>query len=323
MNGNTIEAASSSLIGGKADANGDCEPHLEDETQPRNNNNNVSSCNNNEVSSSNAVTTKANGDVKMVKWRGNMVPEKKAKALKHVFDDLQDHFGHNRPDPKVRFSMASPSLNQDDHNTGAWSDNLTFTYLIDGDACNLDYMSMDVCIDLAKKHAKPGSSTFDDYGKSWVYVYVPEATIDKVKAYVKAGTGWDVINKGFTVDYNRKLISIEAKTHQAPQPEPSFWVAAETDMYNKYTNPKTSDVQFTRSGSIQGVVEQPAQQRVHRGVGIFAVSLEVPKSSDVKPKAGFGAEATLSFTLISVRTWGVTDCIAPIVHSPRKGGLDN
>ena len=318
--------SSSLIVGGKADGNGDCEPHLEDEMQSTNNYVSSDLCNKNEVSSNAVTTTTAttNSDVKMVKWRGNMVPEKKAKALTHVFDDLQDHFGHNRPDPKVRFNMASTSLNQDNLNTGAWSDNLTFTYLIDGDACNLDYIGMDVCIDLTKKHAKPGSSAFDDYGKSWVYVYVPEATIDKVKAYVKAGTGWDVVNNGFKVDYNRKLTSIEAKMHQAPQPEPSFWVATDNDMYNKYVNPKmTPGVQFTRSGSIQEVVEQPAQQRVHRGVGFFAVSLEVPKSSDVKPKAGFGAEATLSFTLISVRTWGVTDCIAPIVHSPRKAGFDN
>ena len=260
-----------------------------------------------EASSTAAANAATATDGKMVKWRGNIVPEKKAKALKHVFDDLQDHFGHQRPDPFLRFSMASPSLRHDQHE--AWYDNLAITYKIGDDACDLDYIGMDVCIDMTPKR-----TSFEDYGKSWVYVYVPELTIEKVKAYVKTGTGWDVCDDNFTVDYNRNLIGIEAKMHQAPQPEPSFWVVTNKDTTS------APDGQFTRVGSVQKVIEQPSQQHVHRGVGIFTVSLEVPGSPNFKPRAGFGEEATLSFTLISVRTWGVTHYIAPIVYSPRKGG---
>ena len=46
-------------------------------------------------------------NIKMVQWRGNLVPQKEAKALRHLFDDLQDHFGHQRPDPRVRFNNVS------------------------------------------------------------------------------------------------------------------------------------------------------------------------------------------------------------------------
>jgi len=288
------QAPSSSLIvGGKA-VNGDAGPPHHHEAPSSS-------------AAAATTTTTANGGVKMVEWRGNMVPEKKAKALKHVFDDLQDHFGHQRPDPKIRFSMASPSPSYD-HETGVWSDNLTFTYLIDGDTCNLDYIGMDVCIDLTKKHPKPGSGTFDDYGKSWVYVYIPEVTVEKVNAYVKAGTGWHVHH-----DNDRNLLGIEAKMYQAPQPEPSFWVANDSSA-------EIDDVQFTRCGSVQEVFAQPDQQRVHRGVGIFAVSLQAPGSSDKKPMPGFGEEAELSLTLISVRAWGVTENVAPIVYSPSRRG---
>lgn len=41
-----------------------------------------------------SVVSSANSN--MVQWRGNLVPEKEAKALQHVFDDLHDHFGHQR-----------------------------------------------------------------------------------------------------------------------------------------------------------------------------------------------------------------------------------
>lgn len=250
------------------------------------------------------------GDETMVKWRGNSVPEEKAKALKHLFDDLQDHFGHQRPDPKIKFNLGG--LRRDD-NTDLWYDHLSFTYMINGEACNLDYIGLDVCLDLTQKrsHQMYGGNVFDDYAKSWVYVYVPEMTLDKVKAYVKAGTGWDCSKEGTAFDPNRNLVAIKAKMHQTPQPEPSFWVAA--------SDPKIvgEDAQFSRFGSVQHIGGQPAQQHVHRGVGIFAVTLEIPGSPKHMPSPGFvGEEANLSFTLISARTWGVTDCIAPIVHAP-------
>jgi hypothetical protein len=36
----------------------------------------------------------------MAQWRGNLVAEKEAKA-RHVFGDLEDHFGHQRADPNI------------------------------------------------------------------------------------------------------------------------------------------------------------------------------------------------------------------------------
>ena len=71
-------------------------------------------------------------------------------------------------------------------------------------------------------------------------------------------------------------------------------------------------------GSVQEVNAKPRQQRVHRGVGIFSVSMEVEGTRNSMPAPGTGEEANLSFTLVSVRTWGITDCVAPIVHAPDK-----
>ena len=46
---------------------------------------------------------------RMVLWRGNYVSEAEAKALRHVFDDMNDHFGHNLPDPDVSVVLTGLS----------------------------------------------------------------------------------------------------------------------------------------------------------------------------------------------------------------------
>lgn len=72
-------------------------------------------------------------DSSMVQWKDNLVPEKEAKGLRHVFYDLQDHFGHQRPDPMIRFnaSLAHPGQGQ------TWFGDLDFTYDINGDQCKI------------------------------------------------------------------------------------------------------------------------------------------------------------------------------------------
>ena len=183
-----------------------------------------------------------------------------------------------------------------------------------GDQCNLAYVGMDVCIDLTPKlvhiHGQP---MLKDYGSKWVYVYLPQMTYDKVVSYVKTGTGYDVSTEGTVNDPNRNLVAIEAKLHHEPeQPKPSFWVVKEKE------DDSGKDVSFSRMGSVQEVNAKPRQQRVHRGVGIFSVSMEVEGTRNSMPAPGTGEEANLSFTLVSVRTWGITDCVAPIVHAPDK-----
>ena len=255
-----------------------------------------------------ASSSSANASPTMVQWRGNSVPEKEAKALRHVFDNLQDHFGHQRPDPRIMFNP--PSLTYLDREK-VWYGDLDFTYDINGDSCNLAYISMDVCIDLAPKRVhKHGQPILKEYGKSWVYVYLPELTLDKVKSYVTSGTGWDVSTVGTIYDPNRSLVAIEAKMHDEPdQPKPSFWILKDKDL-------SARDISFSRKGSVQEVFAKPDQQRIHRGVGIFSVSMEVEGTPNFKPTPGTGDEADLNFTLVSVRSWGITDCVANIVHSP-------
>jgi hypothetical protein len=254
----------------------------------------------------------SNGSIKMVQWRGHLVTEKEAKALSHVFDDLQDHFGHQRPDPNLRFNA---DLTYPGHGD-TWHADIDFTYDINGDHCSLGYMGIDVCIDLAPKLVvKHGRPMLKDYGNSWVYVYLPELTMDKIKSYVKAGTGWDVSSAGTVYDPNRNVVAIEAKLHHlADKPNPSFWVATEYESEGG----EGGGVSFSRIGSVQEVNSDVSQKTIHRGVGIFSVSIEVEGTPNFKPTPCLGDEATLVFTLISVRTWGVTDCIAPIVHAPRK-----
>ncbi len=253
------------------------------------------------------VATAANT---LADWRGNTVPEKEAKALRHVFDDLQDHFGYQRVDPRVRFNSSNLARLG---NSGTWFGDLDFTYDIKGDHCNLAYIGMDVCVDLTPKLVhKHGQPMLKGYGESWVYVYLRQLTLDKVKSYVKTGTGWDVSDEGTVFDPNRNLVAIEAKMHdKGGQPKPSVWVANDK-------NASAQDMSFSRIGTVQDVSTHPSQQRIHRGVGIFAVSMEVEGNHSVMPTPGRGYEANLSFTLVSLRTWGITDCVAPIVHAPSK-----
>jgi hypothetical protein len=261
-----------------------------------------------------SVASSADSNINMVEWRGNLVGEKEAKALRHVFDNLQDHFGHQRPDPRVRFSVSlAPGQGQ------IWYGDMNFTYNINGDHCDLDYIAMDVCVDLTPKVVhKHGQPMLKEYGNTWVYVYLPGLTLDNVKSYVKTGTGWDVSTEGIVYDPNRNLVAIEAKmSNQTGQPKPSFWVAKDKDTSASRSR---GDMSFSRIGSVQEVNAKPQHQFVHRGVGIFSVSMEVEGTPSFKPTPGAGDEANakLSFTLVSVRTWGITDCVAPIVHTPSK-----
>jgi len=253
-----------------------------------------------------------NANIRMVQWRGNLVSEIEAKGLRHVFDELQDYFGHQRPDPRVRFnvSLAHPGQGQ------MWYGDMEFTYDINGDHCNLAYIGMDICIDLSRKLVhKHGQPMLKEYGTSWVYVYLPQMTFDKVKSYVKTGTGWDVSTERTVYDPNRNLVAIEAKmNHQSGQPKPSFWAVKEKDA----AFGAGGGMSFSRIGSVQDVYAEAHQQRLHRGVGIFSVSMEVEGTPNFRPTPSVCDEADLTFTLVSVRTWGVTDCVAPIVHDPSK-----
>ncbi len=82
-----------------------------------------------------SVASSADSNINMVEWRGNLVGEKEAKALRHVFDDLQDHFGHQRPDPNVRFEA---NLTHPGHGD-VWQADLDFTYNIKGEHCKLAF----------------------------------------------------------------------------------------------------------------------------------------------------------------------------------------
>lgn len=259
---------------------------------------------------------KGEHSTRLFEWRGNWVCKEEAMALQHVFDNLQDYFGHQSADPRVKFNLISSSGNERD---------LNFTYNIDGHDCNLAYIGIDICLDLSHKLVhKHGQQMMKHYGKSWLFAYMPDTTMNKIKSYVKAGTGLDVSNECAVHDVNRNLVGIEAKMHHGSgQPNPSFWVLPEEEQTSssyavKFTRTeqtssitRDNSVKFTRIGTVQEVFdEQKSKHCIHRGIGMFTMSLEFDDPSDPD------GEASLSFTLVSIRTWGVTDCVAPIVHAP-------
>lgn len=174
-----------------------------------------------------------------------------------------------------------------------WHSDIDCAYNIDDEACNLAYVCIDVCIDLTPKLTrKYDLLALKDYGKTWVYAYMPEMIWDRFKEYVKAGTGWDVSDVGTVHDPNRHIVAIEANIHHQSEHHqpPSFWVVT--------SEGDKDEGQFSRLGSIQEVNNDICQQRIHRGIGIFSVSMEVEgtPNSNSTPTPGIG-EATLVFTL--------------------------
>lgn len=146
-----------------------------------------------------------------------------------------------------------------------------------------------------------------DYGHSWIYVYIPEEIMNTVKQYFHTGTGWTPSDEGLADDINAELVSVPAKIYPAPNPEPSFWKRDVNDRAN---------LSFVREGSVQSVAKQAEYQYIHRGIGVFAMSVDVPGSEHQKPTPDY-EDAQLMFTLISARTFGPAAAIAPVIYGPR------
>ena len=117
--------------------------------------------NNNVASSTDAsneeVSAPANPEQPtMVKWRGHMVTEKESRILKHVFDEMKDHFGNRKCEhPNIRFN-CDPSIFLSKHEpytyrshpdptpSDRWHGELDFTYTINDETYNMDYIAIDV-----------------------------------------------------------------------------------------------------------------------------------------------------------------------------------
>ncbi len=92
----------------------------------------------------------------MVRWRGHLVSEKEAKILKHVFDDMKDHFGNRKcENPNIRFnfdpSLFLPKNEPYTYRThpnptpqDRWHGELDFTYTINHETYDMDYIAIDV-----------------------------------------------------------------------------------------------------------------------------------------------------------------------------------
>ena len=92
----------------------------------------------------------------MVRWRGHLVTEKESKVLKHVFDEMKDHFGNRKcENPKIRFNF-DPSLflcknepymyrsHPNPTPQDRWHGELDFSYTINDETYNMDYIAIDV-----------------------------------------------------------------------------------------------------------------------------------------------------------------------------------
>jgi len=263
---------------------------------------------------------------KTIDWRGNQVTEKEGIALKYLFDDLQNYFGQPHGEPNVIFNIKinSPDGGGGSRHSSAdkavWRRSLEFNYKMNYKnrvtSQMLDYMSMDLCIDLKpKKHLNFGGHDMSEYCRTWVYAYAPRYTIETVLRYFEAGTGIKASSKGLILDEEQNIVHFEAKLLVESKPEHGFWIPNEED----------ASKQCTRLGTVHDASQDPAYHYLFRCIGIFGVAVEIAGSgsSSSKPSASASVEsdkeaARLIFTLVSVRTEGIVNNIAPVVYNPRR-----
>ena len=202
---------------------------------------------------------------KTIDWRGNQVTEKEGIALKYLFDDLQNYFGQPDGEPNVTFNInshqesdgetdGSSSSKNNSAASSTWRGILEFNYKMNyrnrDTSQKLDYMSMDVCIDLKpKKKLNFGGHDTSEYCRTWVYAYAPRYTIETVLRYFETGMGFKTSSKGLVLDEERNIVHFEAKLLVEPQPQHGFWIANEDD-----------SKQFTRVGTVHEASEDPGYQ---------------------------------------------------------------
>lgn len=259
---------------------------------------------------------------KTVTWEGRQVTEKEGIALKHLFNDLQDYFGQPTGEPRVTFIIdrqdhggdknESDSDKNNSTSLSIWRGKLSFMYKIRyknrETSQQLDYIGIDVCIDLTpKKELRFSGHDMKGYCKTWIYASAPRYTIETVLQSFEDGTGLEASKSGFVLDENRNMITFEAKLLAGEDSETTFTIPNEEDEHNNHDDDGNGDRgEFTRIGSVQEASQDLLYQRFIRCIGIFTMNAEVS-----------GSSARLSLTLVSVRAQGVANNLAPIVYDPR------
>ena len=251
---------------------------------------------------------------KTVTWEGRQFTEKEGILLKRLFNGLQDYFGQPTCEPKVTcnvqyFFQTVPLLSK---SGGKWNGELKFMYKMEHNdrevSQQLDYIGIDVCIDLTpKKELMFGGHEMEGYGNTWVYVYAPIDTIEAVISKFEKGTGFKASKSWLVEDENSNMVTFEAKLLTDPHPECSFWIPKEKDENYDCDN-QDSGREVTRVGSIQEACQDPLHQVIVKCTGVFTVRAEFLEDED----------ARLTFTLVSTRSQGVVNNLAPVVYDPRR-----
>jgi len=250
---------------------------------------------------------------KTVTWEGRQFTEKEGILLKRLFNGLQDYFGQPTCEQKVTckvqyFFQPLPLLSK---SGGKWNGELKFVYKMEHNnretSQQLDYISIDVCIDLTpKKELRFSGHDMEGYCKTWIYASAPRYTIETVLQSFEDGTGLEASKSGFVLDENRNMVTFEARLLAGEDSETTFTIPNEEDEHYNHDEDGNGDREFTRVGSVQEASQDPLYQRFIRCIGIFTMTAEVS-----------GNSARLSLTLISVRAQGVANNLAPIVYDPR------
>ncbi|KAG7374449.1 hypothetical protein IV203_013544 [Nitzschia inconspicua] len=115
-----------------------------------------------------------------------------------------------------------------------WYSDVKVKYIIGGYPRTLELMAIDNCyVDLIPKHSKSGSVA-QNYGRTWVNVYIPKSIMKSMIEKFKADTNWGISNKGLNVDSTQGLTSITANIDDIDHP-PFYAMAKEFDDDDQFT----------------------------------------------------------------------------------------
>jgi hypothetical protein len=188
-----------------------------------------------------------------------------------------------------------------------WYAKVRVTYDLTRGRTETDLIGMDnIYFDFSMKTSKNGEMV-KDYGKRWIKVYIPKATVKQFVNKFKDCTGWDVSAKMFTVDDGQGLYSINAKIDE--QDPPMVTSVIKVEDVNR--NPIGGAWSLNERGSIQTLCADPNYQCIPKGTGFFSISMNVVTvlNSTVAPKASPSNPCRVTFTLLRARLFGLESSI--------------
>lgn len=267
------------------------------------------------------ISEESGGSVQ-VEYNGVMVSPGEAKVLRHVVDNLHDHFGQPevRGPPKIKF--LKPELtnlgydekykSKNDPPGDRWYSEINVIYTNPKINEKNDIVAMDgVYFDLNPKMTKDGVNA-KNYGSTWINIYIPDKTATAFLLAFREGTGWSVSNHGFNRDEVQGITSITA--NMSIDDPPYF------NVFHKKLDDEKKVVaaSIKEMGPISVFMKNEKLRAIYKGTAFFSISMNVLTQVGcvATPVPSDNVKARIKFNLLDTRIFDK----ASNITSVRVGG---